>query len=165
MYRQKSVAAVIIFLLLSFYCNAQKILMKAGASTDPAGEEVRAFEFGITSPSNFTSGSGASIGKAVPGNIKIKKNAGKSTSDFFKNIVKRTAIPQVIFEYYDASNILYYTITISNVLITNLLWLSPECPSCLKLEHEIDFVFKTIKTDDLISGVTLTYDVSSQIIQ
>lgn len=155
---------LILFIAISERGVAQKILMKITSVTAPAGEEVKALEFQINATTNFTSGSGAAVGKPVPGSLMIKMPTNTSTSEMFKKIVMGTSIPEVVFEYYDASNTLYYTITITNAFLTQLYWLSPECPTCLKLEQQLGFVFKTMKTVDA-NGVTLTWDITKLTIQ
>ncbi len=155
--------AIGLFIATSF-CNAQKIIMKVSGTTGVNGEEVRALEFGIESPTNFLSGSGVSVGKAVPGSLKVKKNNDKSTSNLFKNLIKGVHFQEVSFEYYDGSNVLYYVITLSTAFVNKILWLSPECPTCLKLEHQVEFVFAKMKTEDKINNITLTWDVEKQTI-
>ncbi|MCW3107588.1 MAG: hypothetical protein JWQ09_2094 [Segetibacter sp.] len=157
---------ILITLLSTFsYSIGQKILMKIASVTAAGGEEVRALEFQINAASSWTAGGGASVGKPNPGNLMIKKTNNNSTSSLFKDIASGKTIPEVIFEYYDASNILYYSITLTGAYVTQLYWLSPECPTCLKLEQQVGFVFKTYKTVDVASGVTVTWDIPAGTVQ
>jgi len=140
----------------------QQILMKIGSVTAADGEQVKALEFQVTAPSTFSGGGGAGHGKAIPGYLSIKKDNGKSTTSFLKDIVDGSHLPEVIFEYYKASDKEpYYTITLTDALITQLYWLSPECPTCLKLEMQVGFVFKKYKTFDAESGQTITWDIQA----
>ena len=158
--RKKSCIILIISMVVSSYGMAQKILMKIGSFTATGGEEVRALEFQINAATSYTQGGGVSVGKANPGSLMVKRTHNKSTSELFKKIVAGASFADVIFEYYDAGDKLYYTITLGNVFLTQVYWLSPECPTCLKLEQQLGFVFKTIKTTDAVTGVTLTWDVT-----
>ncbi len=138
--------------------------MKITGITDAAGEEVRALDFRVTAPV-ATGGTGTSTGKAVPADLIIKKNQSASTSDFFKKIVQSGTYPSVIFEYYSATDELYYRITISNVKLTQLFWLSPECPSCLKLKHQVGFTFNAYKTEDLVTGTVVSWNIATNTVQ
>ena len=143
----------------------QNILMKISSVTAAAGEEVRTLDFQINAASSWTKGGGASVGKPNPTNLIIKKPNNKSTSDLFKSIGQGKSIPEIIFEYYDTANKLYYSITLTNVFLTQLNWLTPECPTCLKLELQVGFVFKTYKTFDVASGMKVTWDIPAGTLQ
>lgn len=143
----------------------QNILMKIPSITAAAGEDVRTLEFQVNAASSWTKGGGASVGKPNPANLIIKKSNNKSTSDFLKSIGQGKAIPEVIFEYYDVANKLYYSITLTNVFLTQLNWLTPDCPTCLKLELQVGFVFKTYKTVDVASGTKVTWDIPAGTLQ
>jgi type VI protein secretion system component Hcp len=154
-------------LLLFAFCQdaaAQKILMKITNITPAAGEEVKALDFRINASSSYTKGGGASIGRPAPDSLIIKKAVDKSTSDLLKKIVAGSAYPEVIFEYYDNNNVNYYTITLTGALVTSLYWLSPECPTCLKLEQQLSFVMSAIKMEDKITKATVTYNISAMTI-
>lgn len=144
---------------------SQKILLKINSITDPEGEEVRALDFRITSPVVLSGGGGTGVSKATAADLIIKKTEGASTSDFFKKIVQSTTYPLVVFEYYNAANELYYTITLKDAKLTQLFWLSPECPSCLKLEHQVGFVFAQYTTEDKVTGKILTWNIPANTIQ
>ena len=163
--RRKISVVLITLMIVSGQGIAQKILMKIGSVTAAGGEEVRALEFQINASTNWTSGGGASVGKPNPGNLMIKKTNNNSTSELFKFIAQGSAFPEVIFEYYDASDILYYTITLSDVYVTQMHWLSPECPTCLKLEQQVGFVFKIYKTTDVATGVSVIWNIPSGTVQ
>ena len=148
------------------YCIAQKIIMKIASSTAQFGEEVRALEFQINAdPPSTIYGPG----KAQPGTLMIKKTNDVSTGALFNGIVKGTIIPEVLFEYYDTDITInktpYYTITLGNANVLQLYWLSPECPTCLKLEHQVGFVFKTMKTVDNVTGQTRLWNIATGTIQ
>ena len=159
---KKSALLLFAILLMAYsQASAQKILMKIGTVTAAGGEDVRALEFQINASSNYLQGAGASVGKPVPSSLSVKRTHNVATNSLFNNIVKGTSIPEVKFEYYDAANVLYYTITLTNVFLTQLYWLSPECPTCLKLEQQLGFVFKTIKMADAVTGASTTWDIGS----
>ena len=161
----------ILFLLLitlmisSTQSKGQNILMKIPSITAAAGEEVRTLDFQINAASSWTKGGGASVGKPNPTNLIIKKPNNKSTSELFKSIGQGKSIPEIIFEYYDTANKLYYSITLTNVFLTQLNWLTPECPTCLKLELQVGFVFKTYKTFDVASGMKVAWDIPAGTLQ
>jgi type VI protein secretion system component Hcp len=159
----KRQACILIALLLFIYTHstAQKILLKIDGVTAADGEEVRALDFKVKSLTSWVSGGGVSVGKARLDSFLIKKTNNTSTNDLFKAILTGKAYPIVILEYYDASEVLYFTITLKTVYISNFFWLSPECPTCLKLEHQIAFVPKQIETFDISTGETVRYDVPS----
>ncbi len=157
-----------IFLLLFIYllisgtpAAAQKILLKIGTITKKLGEEVKAVDFRVSSSTSFSSGGGISVGKPQFNSLLIKKVKDTSTNDIYKKLLSGANYPEVLLEYYDASNVLYFTITMKTVYITQFYWLSPECPTCIKLEHEIGFMPKTIETRDEITGTIVKYDLSS----
>lgn len=146
---------------LSVSLSAQKILMKITGVTAAAGEEVRALDFRIDVESSYVKGAGVTLGKPLPDSLIIKKSVDKSTNDLLRKIVQGSNYPEVIFEYYDNNNLNYYTITLTNVFATSLYWLSPECPTCLKLEHQISFIMSTIKMDDKVNKTITTYDIAN----
>lgn len=150
--------------LLFAFCQdavAQKILMKITNITPTAGEEVKALDFRINASSSYVKGGGASVGRPAPDSLIVKKSADKSTSDLLKKLVAGSAYPEVIFEYYDNTNVNYYTITLTGALVTSLYWLSPECPTCLKLEQQLSFVMSSIKMEDKLNKTTITYNIST----
>ncbi len=156
---------LIILMITSSQSIGQNILMKIPSITAAAGEEVRTLDFQINAASSWTKGGGASVGKPNPATLIIKKPNNKSTSDLFKSIGQGKSIPEIIFEYYDAANKLYYSITLTNVFLTQLNWLTPECPTCLKLELLVGFVFKTYKTSDVASGTKVIWDIPAGTLQ
>ena len=156
---------LITLMITSSQSKAQNILMKIPSVTAAAGEEVRTLDFQINAASSWTKGGGASVGKPNPASLIIKKSNNKSTSDFLKSIGQGKSFPEIIFEYYDTANKLYYSITLTNVFLTQLNWLTPECPTCLKLELQVGFVFKTYKTFDVASGMKVTWDIPAGTLQ
>lgn len=158
----KKIYLLLVSLLILGACpaSAQKILLKIASVTAAAGEEVKAAELRADGSISW-SGGGAAVGKVSVKDFLIKKQNGTSSNDLFKKLLMGTAIPTVILEYYDASNTLYFTITLKTVFVTNFYWLSPECPTCLKLEHQVAFAPKQIETYDVATGVTVRYDLST----
>lgn len=157
---------VSLFVMGVLPAGAQKILLKIASVTAMAGEEVKAAELrgdGSISWSG-TGGGGASVGKVSIKDMLIKKQNGTSTNELFKKLLQGTAIPVVVIEYYDSNNTLFFTITLKTVFVTNFYWLSPECPTCLKLEHQVAFAAKQIETYDVATGVTVKFDVSTNLI-
>lgn len=135
--------------------------MKITGITATAGEEVKALDFRINAASSYLKGGGASVGRPAPDSLIIKKAVDKSTNDFLKKIVQGAGYQEVIFEYYDNANVNYYTITLTGALLTSLYWLSPECPTCLRLEHQVSFVMSTVKMEDKINKSILTYNIGA----
>jgi type VI protein secretion system component Hcp len=157
---KKRAGILLIFLLMiCSHMMAQRILLKIDAITAPDGEEVRALEFKIRAATSWQLGGGVSVGKAKFDSLIIKKTNNTSTNDLFKSILTGKAYPVVMLEYYDASETLYFTITLKNVYVSGFFWLSPECPTCLKLEHQAAFVFKQIETYDVVTGETVRFDI------
>ncbi len=141
---------------------AQKILLKIGALTAPGGEEVRAIDFKVDATTTWVFGGGASVGAPKVHELLVKKTNGTSTNELFKKILTGGSLPEVVLEYYDAANVMYFRITLKSVFLSNFFWLSPECPTCLKLEHQVAFVPKQIETFDVSTGVTLGFDVTNR---
>ena len=158
---------IIFFGMLMIYTPtfSQKILMKINNITDPAGEDVRALEFQINSTVGAVFGGGGGAGKATAGDLVIKKTQSKSTNSLFSAVAKGTHIAPVIFEYYDAANVLYYKMTLTDVVIGKLYWLSPECPSCIKLEQQVAFRFSSYKTEDILNGTVTTWNITTNVVQ
>jgi hypothetical protein len=72
-------------------------------------------------------------------------------------------INELSVEYYETSTSKspYYTLKFGGVYITQVGFLSPECPTCIKLEHQIGMVFKTVELTDAINGTYTKWDVST----
>jgi type VI protein secretion system component Hcp len=162
---QKFYLLLISLLTLCGLSFGQKIVMKIPSITKAGGEDVRMLEFQINTETSYLKGTGASVGKPTPGSLIIKKTNNQSGNTLLKYIAQGKSIPEVTFEYSDASNVVYYTITISNAFLTQLHWLSPECATCPKLEQQVGFVFKTLKTTDVASGTTVTWDIATATVQ
>lgn len=86
------------------------------------------------------------MGKPIPGNLLIKKDIDSSTAEFFKRMAQGKGFAEISFEYIKAGSKpdKTYIITIYEAFLTQLQWLTPECPGCLNLEHQVGFVFKKI---------------------
>jgi len=151
-------------LVFSVFGNAQKIVMRVGytqgGTPTETGEVVKALEFKIAAAVTYGTGTGASVGKAQPGTLFIKKDIDSSANPLFRRLVMGQSFPSIVFDYYDDKNTNYYSITITEAFVTNLEFLTPECPSCLKLENLIGFVFKTIKLEDKIKKTNIIWDIS-----
>jgi type VI protein secretion system component Hcp len=163
-------------LLFSLVGNAQKILMKGPAPIPVAGEEVTALSFQISAPFEPTLGGGGGIGKATPNELQVKKKTGPSTPEFLKKMVTGNTYDYLKFEYYDNTDFNYYTITLGSegvladkgVFITDLRWLSPECPTCLSLDQQVGFRFVSITMEDKPNKgipIKVTYNAVTNIIK
>ena len=119
-------------LLLSGPLSAQKILLKIAAITPAAGEDVKAVELKIETSTSWQQGGGASVGKAVFQNLLLKKSNSTSSNELYRRMLVGSAIPAVVLEYYDASNVMYFSITMRSVFVSNFYWLSAECPTCIE---------------------------------
>ena len=155
---KKLIGLLIVALLTSSQLNAQKILLKIASVTAAAGEDVKAVDFKIELAATWLGGGGGA-GRANVHDLLIKKSNNTSTNELFKRVLTGTVLPVVVLEYYNASNVLYFTITLRQVYVSNFFWLSPECPTCLKLEHQVAFVPRQIETTDAVTGITYKFDV------
>jgi type VI protein secretion system component Hcp len=165
----KPQSCLLLVTLLAFSSTnyAQKIMMRVSYAKPAAygdAEEIRALEFKINAAVSYTSGSGAAVGKPMPSELVVKKNVDSTTNGIFRKIIQGTFFPFVKIEYYDKNDLNYYTITITDAFVTQLYFLSPECPSCIKLEHQLGFVFKTLKIEDKINNTNTTWDISTMIV-
>jgi len=151
---------IVTVLLTNCQLNAQKILLKIASITAVAGEDVKAVEFKIDATATWIGGGGGG-GRANFHEVLIKKGNNTSTNELFKKVATGTVLQTVVLEYYNASNVLYFTITLRQVYVTNFYWLSPECPTCLKLEHQVAFVPRQIETTDAVTGITYKFDVAT----
>ncbi len=160
--KQKVLLVCLMTLLLPFAGEAQKILLKITGITAAAGEVVTAVDFKFEAfstwgPTGITSGTV----KTFP--VLIKKNHGTSTNELHKKLSTGTAFtPNVVLEYYDASKVMYFRITMLNAIVSNFYWLSPECPTCIKLEHQVAFNPRRIETFDVATGVTVGFDYQTK---
>lgn len=137
-----------------------RVVYTQGGALPETGEVVKALEFKIAAAVTYGAGTGASVGKAQPGTLFIKKDIDSSANPFFRRIVQGVQSPTIVFDYFDNKNVNYYSITITDAFVTNIEFLTPECPSCLKLENLIGFVFKTIKLEDKIKKINTTWDIA-----
>ncbi len=152
---------VLINILLLLVCGqvfSQKILLKITGVTAAAGEEVKAVDFKFEGSSVWTA-SGVSGGTVKVYSVLIKKTSGLSTHEIYKKLLLGTIYtPNVVLEYYDAANVMYFRISLVNAIVTNFYWLSPECPTCIQLEHQVAFNPRRIETFDVATGITVGYD-------
>lgn len=158
--RNKFCLSLIFFILVSSQSIGQKIMMKIPGVMDKA-EEVTTLVLDLTTISSWTKGGGASVGKPNPGPLVIKKSYTKATAEFLRNIGTGKSFTEIVFEYYDQSTKPYYTLAITGAFVTQLSWLTPDCSNCPKVEQQISFVYKTLKTTDIASGTTITWDIPS----
>ena len=158
----KLASLLIIVLLISCQTTAQKILLKIGVVTAAGGEEVRAVDFKFDNLS-IVSGGGHTSGKVQASDLMIKKTNNTSTNDLFKKVLNGSRYPEVKLEYYDNANALYFTLTLKDVIVTQFYWLSPECPTCLKLEHQVAFAPLIIESLDSATGVKVTYNFATNV--
>ena len=153
-----TIILVAFFLILCSQSIAQKILLKISSITVAAGEEVKAVDFKFEGTSTWTTG-GVSAGTIKVYPVLVKKLVGLSTHDIYKKLLQGTIYtPNVVLEYYDAANVMYFRISLVNAIVTNFYWLSPECPTCIQLEHQIAFNPRRIETFDVATGITVGYD-------
>ena len=160
--KNKIVLIQMFLLLLCGQAIAQKILLKITGITAAAGEEVKAVDFKFEGTSTWTT-TGLSAGQMKLYPVLIKKASGLSTHEIYKKVLMGTVFtPNVELEYYDAANVMYYKISLVNALVTNFYWLSPECPTCIQLEHQIAFNPRRIETSDVATGITVKYDYQTK---
>jgi hypothetical protein len=161
---------IMIVFLLSFCADlfAQKILMKGPAPIPAAGEEILALSCQMSTTPSFIGGGGGSQSKVSINDLVVKKKIGASTLPFFNKVtVGNGTIDYLKFEYLDETNKPYYIITIGSetvtadkgVLVTDLRWLSPECPTCVGMDQQVSFAFTSITIEDVIRKTKATYNV------
>ena len=156
----------VFFSIMEGAVQAQKIMMKVEGINLGDGEVIKALEWKTNADITIGGSGGNSVAKANPGKLIVKKNSGKSTDFFLKKIVQGQPISLVEMSYFETntSKDPYYTIKMENVYISDLFWLSPECPTCLQLEHQIGFVFSKITISDKINNLNTVWDVSQNVI-
>lgn len=148
----------ILAFLTSFQSTGQKITMRIPGVMDKP-EDVTALEVEVEAESSWTKGGGASVGKPNPGHLRIKKSYSKAVAEMLIKIGTGKHFNEIVFEYFDQSSKPYYTITLTGAFVAKLQWLTPDCNNCPKLAMSVSFVYKTIKTIDVISGTTVTWDI------
>src|SRR5688572_11587882 len=160
--KRKVPLLLLIVLLQGLPSQAQKILMKITGISAVAGEEVSAVDFKFEATSTWgPTGVTAGTIKTIP--VLIKKSNGTSTNELHKKLSTGTGLtPNVVLEYYNESNVLYFRITMLNAIVSNFYWLSPECPTCIKLEHQIAFNPRRIETFDVSTGITVGFDYQTK---
>lgn len=138
-------------LLFATTAIGQSIKMKIPPATPAAGEEILAFEFSDTI--------GISLNALVKFEfIKIKKTRGTSTNELFRRSIAHTITPEVTFEFFNSSNVLYYKMVFRDVSIHHFSYLSPECTGCNELMHQIWFDFDDLEFTDVATGNIYRYN-------
>lgn len=166
-YFMKKIFCLVVICLFVFVAGkTQSIFMSiAGVTGGQSGEEIKALELKMDAPVNTGGGgSGPPVGITKPGLLMVKKINGTSTTNLFEKMIAATKITEVIFTYNDNSNTPYFIITLTDAYLAQFYWLSPECPTCIKLEHQLGFTFAKMKIQDLVAGTTKTWDVAGNII-
>jgi len=136
--------AILLSLLFAFAGNAQKIIMRINNITGPQDEEILAFDWKNTAiyPDGSIGGGGGGTAKADPGLIMIKKEVAFSSNRLMKALAaSETLSEEVVFEFYsnNTDKVPYYIIKLANAVVKQFYYLAPECPTCLKLVHQIGF--------------------------
>ena len=158
-------------LLLAVGINAQKIIMKIQGVTVPEGEEIQAFDWKNTSPypDGSIGGGGGGYGKADPGLIMVKKAVDKSTNKLMVQLAKAIVLPEeLIFEFYanNTDKDPYYRIRCQHAVVKQFYYLAPECPTCIKLVHQVGFSpGETVKFENLLTGETNTWNIAENTTQ
>ena len=142
--------------------QSQSIKMKIASVTPTDGETVLALETSDTTTTNISSGSGGSSGIPRFEVLKIKKSYGTSTNLLFRYSLSGTHLAEVDFEYYDASNTLFYKIVLKDAILGHFSYLSPECSNCSSLTHQVWFDYSAIEVTDIATGNVLRYNRSSR---
>ena len=105
-----------------------------------------------------TVGSGSASGGGGGGSsvkfetIKIKKLKDISTNELFKRSISGFHTTEATFEFYDLNAVLFYQIVLKDFTVNHFSFLSPECPGCAKLYHQLWFDYKQIEATDVTSG-------------
>ncbi len=159
----------LLFLALSFFAfsfaNAQKILMKINGITLTDGEEVLAFDWKNSADYSGLLGGGGGSAKAISDLVMIKKAVAKSTNKLMLQLTKTQPMQvDVIFEFFAASTDKdpHYRITLKTPSVAQFYYLAPECPTCLKLVHQIGFFLgSSVMFQNLITGESNTWDIAN----
>src|SRR5688500_4301298 len=128
----KLLLLALFFITTASCAHAQSIKMKIANVTSPAGEDLVAFQ---VSDTTFTAaaGGGGGTGKTTFDFLKIKKLQDSSTIELWKRSVSGFIGPEITFEFYSATNILYFKIIIRDVTVNHFSYLMPECQGCSKM--------------------------------
>jgi type VI protein secretion system component Hcp len=148
----KTKLILVLLVLLSSSALSQKILLKiSNTITGQNGEILSAVELkqSTTPPTNPQ---GGNTGHPVFETLMIKKPFANSTNYIWRASLQQggpnSFFPTVDLEYYNAGNVLYYKITLINARVYDFFYLSPQCPGCITLEHQIGFRFDKIEMMD-----------------
>ncbi|CAN5732637.1 hypothetical protein BH11BAC3_BH11BAC3_06280 [soil metagenome] len=159
----KKIAIAVICCLMFCYAGfAQKILLNITGVTAPGGEDIKAVDFKTDLNISFSGGGGGTVSKPLVGPFLIKKDYNTSTNPLQLKLLQGAKIPQVDIEYYDATGaVVNFRVRLIDCYVTNFYWLSPECPTCLKLEHQVAFTPTKVELYDIATGVTVKYNVAT----
>jgi type VI protein secretion system component Hcp len=154
---------LVLFFLITSITNGQNIKMKIPSFTGlPAdGEDLIAFEVSDTQRLSTGGGGGGSVGKTEFEFTKIKKQNSASTNELWKRSLNGQHTAEVQFEFYNASNVLFYKIVLKDVIVTHFSYLSPECTNCPRLFHQVWFDYGKIEVTDVATGNTVKFDRSA----
>lgn len=92
--------------------------------------------------------------------ITVTKENGTDIVDLHRALFTNQRIPEVRFEYYNAANILYYTILLTNATVTSFNLMNENCktPSCFTLLEEMAFQAEIIRISESPSGKVVTWN-------
>lgn len=154
---------VILLAFAGMQAASQSIKMKIASLTAAAGEEVSALQMIDSLSVNIGStGSGSNVGRTYFNGVDIKKITGPSSIQLFQKSITGAVLPEVAFEFYDASNTLYYKIVLKDVYTSLFSHLSPECSGCAKLYNQIRFEPIKYEVTDVLTNTTYRYNVSTR---
>lgn len=99
-------------------------------------------------------------GTPVTGAITVTKENGADMTDLFRASLTNQRIPEVRFEYYNAANILYFTLTLTNVAVEAFNLMNEDCKtaSCLTLQEQISFQPEIIRMTESPSGRIVSWN-------
>lgn len=148
-----------LFLALALCCTGASaqlsIYMKVSGMTTGIGDKVTAFQDNVTSP---ITGS-VTTGKVAFDPIKITKTPGL-TMGLMSDSWKGAHVTLVEFDFYDNTNTMVYTVSLSEVNVVKFSNLSPACPSCGSLTDEIWLTYTAITYKDLANNLTWGWNVN-----
>ncbi len=99
-------------------------------------------------------------GTPVMNAITVTKENGADINDLFRASLTAQRIPEVRFDYYNAANTLYFTISLNNVAVETFNLMNEDCktPSCLTLLEQIAFQPEIIKMTESPSGKIVSWN-------
>ncbi|MGK2863140.1 MAG: Hcp family type VI secretion system effector [Chitinophagaceae bacterium] len=153
--------ALLLIATLSF--SQKGIFLQVGSlpGDQPEGQAVLAYSHGVSNSGSAHTGGGAGMGKANVQDLSLTMFTGKMTREFLRGVTLGTHFPEMKLKFYNSSKVLYYQITITDVLVSSISY-GASCganSSCEKQTENVSFNFSEIKWEDFGNNSTYDYDI------